>query len=77
VVSFSDISERLLAEQALRRQGEELRAQYEALEKFNRVMVGREMDMIRMKQQLNLLYVQLGQAKPYDLSFVEQQGGLL
>jgi PAS domain S-box-containing protein len=77
VVSFSDISERLLAEQALRRQGEELRTQYDALEKFNRVMVGREMDMIRMKQQLNLLSVQLGQAKPYDLSFVEQQDGVL
>jgi hypothetical protein len=40
-------------------------------------MVGREMDMIRMKQQINALSVQLGQAMPYDLSFVEQHGGLL
>lgn len=77
VVSFSDIRERLRAEQVLRRQAEELRTQYEALEKFNRVMVGREMDMIRMKQEINVLSVQLGQAAPYDLSFVEQHGGLL
>jgi PAS domain S-box-containing protein len=76
VVNFSDISERLEAEKVLRRQGEELRVQYESLEKFNLVMVGREMDMIRMKQQINLLSVQLGQAMPYDLSFVEQHGGL-
>jgi PAS domain S-box-containing protein len=77
VVSFSDIRDRLEADKVLRRQAEELRIQYEALEKFNLVMVGREMDMIRMKQQINALSVQLGQAMPYDLSFVEQHGGLL
>jgi PAS domain S-box-containing protein len=77
VVNFSDISDRLEADKVLRRQAEELRIQYEALEKFNLVMVGREMDMIRMKQQINALSVQLGQEMPYDLSFVEQHGGLL
>lgn len=71
VVSFTDISERLASEFALRRQAEELRTQFEALGKFNQIMVGREMDMIRLKQRVNQLSGQLGQSPPYDLSFLE------
>jgi PAS domain S-box-containing protein len=74
VVSFTDISQRLASEATLRRQAEELRTQFEALGKFNQIMVGREMDMIHLKQRVNELCGQLGQAPPYDLSFLDTPG---
>lgn len=71
VVSFTDIGERLVAESAMRQHSEELRAKNETLEKFNRIVVGRELDMIRMKRRINELSIQLGQTPPYDLSFAD------
>jgi hypothetical protein len=71
VVSFSDIHERLEAEAELRRKSEELRAQNDTLQQFNRIMVGRELDMIRLKRQVNELARRLGESPPYDLSFAE------
>ncbi|WP_415880369.1 PAS domain S-box protein [Methylomonas sp. TEB] len=62
-----DISERKAAEV-------ELREQTEALQRFNRAMVGREMDMIALKQTINELSGQLGQERPYPLAFIEQAG---
>lgn len=59
-----DISERTNAEMELRRN-------IEQLERFNRVAVDRELDMIRLKQQVNALSRQLGQAPPYALAFAE------
>lgn len=71
VVSFTDIQDRLAAEAALLRQAEELREQNRVLEGFNRILVGREMTMIHLKREVNDLAQRLGQAPPYDLSFLE------
>lgn len=57
--------------EALMRHAEELRTQYEFLENSNRIMVGRELDMIRLKQQVNQLAEQLGESARYDLSFLD------
>jgi len=59
-----DISERKASELALREQTD-------ALQRFNRAMVGREMDMIALKQQINALSRQLGQEQPYPLEFLD------
>jgi PAS domain S-box-containing protein len=59
-----DISERKAAEAALREQTD-------ALQRFNRAMVGREMDMIALKQTINGLCRQLGQEQPYPLNFLD------
>jgi PAS domain S-box-containing protein len=63
-----DITERKHAEMELRRNIDEL-------ERFNRVAVDRELDMIRLKRQVNDLSRQLGQAPPYVLDFVETKDG--
>lgn len=59
-----DITERRHAEQALTARNEEL-------ERFNRVMVGRELDMIELKRQVNALSLALGRPPPYPLDFDE------
>lgn len=48
-----------------------LRQNIAELERFNRAMVGRELDMIGLKQQVNALSRQLGLAAPFALDFVE------
>jgi PAS domain S-box-containing protein len=62
-----DISERKAADTALREQTD-------ALQRFNRAMVGREMDMIALKQRINELSRQLGQEQPYPLAFMDRTG---
>jgi PAS domain S-box-containing protein len=57
-----DVTERKRAEQALTARNEEL-------ERFNRAMVGRELDMIELKRQVNALSSALGRAAPYPLEF--------
>jgi hypothetical protein len=57
------------AEAALKQQAEELRARNEEMERFNRAMVGRELDMIDLKRQINDLCRQLGRQPAYDLDF--------
>lgn len=59
-----DITERQQAEMALRRNIEEL-------ERFNSVAVGRELEMIGLKRQVNALSRQLGLAAPYALDFAD------
>ncbi|RTL51359.1 MAG: PAS domain S-box protein, partial [Rhodocyclaceae bacterium] len=61
-----DITERMTTEA-------ELRNRYEELQRFNRVMVGREMEMISLKQQVNALSLALGRAAPYALSFLDAE----
>jgi hypothetical protein len=46
-----------------------LRASNEELRRFNRAAVGRELDMIRLKRQVNELSAQLGQVPPYSVDF--------
>jgi PAS domain S-box-containing protein len=69
---ITDISERKQTQAALLRQTEELRRHNEELERFNRATVGRELDMIRLKQQINEMALRLGDAPPYSLDFLDQ-----
>ncbi|MEI7939539.1 MAG: PAS domain S-box protein [Verrucomicrobiota bacterium] len=56
-----DITERKQAEAALRQKAEALRASNAELEQFNRAMVGRELRMIELKQEINELCHRLGE----------------
>lgn len=71
LVTFIDITERRQAEESLRRQTDELIRRNEELERFNRASIGREMDMIKLKQQINALAVAAGNEPPYPLAFLE------
>ncbi len=61
--SIRDISARKQAE-------EELRARNDELERFNQASIGREMDMIALKQLINELSQQLQQPAPFQLDFL-------
>lgn len=67
----TDINARKAAEAILQQQTEELAARNAELERFNRATVGRELDMIALKQQINTLAGQLGQKPLYALSFLD------
>jgi len=64
VLVFRDITERRQVE-------EELAQRVQALERFNRLAVGRELRMVELKRQINALSEQLGKEAPYDLSILE------
>lgn len=64
LTAFVDITELRVAVVELQRRNDEL-------ERFNRVTVGRELDMISLKQQINALSRQLGREPPYPLSFLD------
>lgn len=57
-----DITERKMAEEVLKQRAAEL-------ERFHRLSVGRELQMIELKKQVNELAIQAGQKPPYDLAF--------
>lgn len=60
-----DITERHRAEEVLRRRAEEL-------ETFHNLSVGRELQMVELKKEVNALARELGRAAPYDLSFLDR-----
>lgn len=64
ILAAVDITPQKAAENDLRRRNEDL-------ERFDRASVGRELEMIRLKQQVNELSRALGRAEPHDLSFIE------
>lgn len=73
-----DITARHLAEEQLRlkmeeleRSTAELQARNEELTRFNRVATDRELRMIELKQEINDLCRQAGQAPRYPLAFLE------
>jgi len=66
-----DITKAKVAEQSLRQQSEEIAQRNEELERFNRAMVGRELEMIELKKRVNKLSGQLGHAPPYPLDFID------
>ena len=79
VGTFSDVTDRKRAEDELRRQAEELRRQAEELrqrndelERFNQASVGRELDMVDLKRQINELSRDLGRQPPFSLSFLPE-----
>jgi len=53
----------------------ELRARNEELERFNQAMIGRELDMVELKQRINALSKELGREPPYDLGFLSRTDG--
>jgi PAS domain S-box-containing protein len=59
-----DITERKAAEEVLTRHTAEL-------ERFHRLSVGREMQMIELKKQINETATQSGHALPYNLAFLD------
>ena len=61
VGTVMDITESKRAEAALRQKAEALRASNAELEQFNRAMVGRELRMIELKQEINELCQRLGE----------------
>lgn len=69
-----NITERKRAENALWSQTESLKRRNEELERFNRAAVKRELEMIRLKQQVNALSIQVGEQAPYPLAFVGEPG---
>jgi PAS domain S-box-containing protein len=59
----------------VRRQTElELHRRNEELERFDSATVGREMAMIKLKQQVNALSAELGRTPPFPLDFIEKSG---
>lgn len=66
-----DITERKRAEAELLFQSKELKQHNEELERFNRLTVGRELDMIELKQRVNALSRELGREPPYPLAFLD------
>lgn len=60
-----DITEQRAVEDALRQRTESLESSNDALERFNRAAVGRELRMIELKQQVNDLCAQLGLPAAY------------
>jgi PAS domain S-box-containing protein len=62
-----DITERKRAEEKIKQHADEL-------ERFNRMMVNREIRMIELKKQVNDLCIKAGQTPPYQLDFVEDSG---
>jgi hypothetical protein len=67
-----DISRLKEAEEEIRRRAEELRATSDELTRFNEAMVGRELRMLELKQEVNGLCVQLGQPPRYGRSEEER-----
>lgn len=61
-----DITERKKAEDELKRLYEELQEKSEYLERFNRLVVGRELEMIKLKAEVNELLEKTGQPKKYE-----------
>lgn len=71
LVVFFDVSERRQAENARAAQANELKRRNEELERLDRAAVGRELQMIELKRQIDALSHELGRQAPFDLSFAD------
>jgi PAS domain S-box-containing protein len=69
ISAIRDITERKRAEEEVQLRNSELRAKNDALERFNRAMVDRELRMIELKQDINALLQQVGQPPRYRVDF--------
>ncbi len=72
VGTLSDITAAVAARASLQEQAAELAQRNEELERFNRATVGREMDMLALKQRVNALSLELGRPVPYPLDFLAE-----
>ncbi|MBI5186207.1 MAG: PAS domain S-box protein [Nitrospinae bacterium] len=61
-----DITEAKKAEEKLKEAFRELEEKTERLEKFNKLTVGREMDMVRLKREVNALLRESGKPERYE-----------
>ena len=66
-----DLTERKRAEGQIRIKAEQLAKSNEELTRLNRLMTGRELRVIELKQQVNDLAAQLGQSRLYPLAFLD------
>ncbi|MCX6878195.1 MAG: PAS domain-containing protein [Verrucomicrobia bacterium] len=74
----TDIEDIKRTEAALRQKAEALRASNDELEQFNRAMIGRELRMIELKQEINELRCSLGEPPRHEteqLPLKEQANG--
>lgn len=69
--THTDISQTKAVEEELRRKTAELAERNAELERFNRATVGRELDMVELKKQVNALARELGREPPYRLDFLQ------
>lgn len=69
IVCLADVSSLRAAHAQLEQHEAELRAMNDELLRFNRAAVGRELDMIRLKGQVNDLSLRLNLPPPYALEF--------
>jgi PAS domain S-box-containing protein len=67
-----DISERKKAEEEIRRRVEDLRSANEELARFNSVAVGRELQMVELKKEVNELCGKTGEPPRYRIVFAEE-----
>ena len=67
VAVMEDVTDRKRAEEELIKITGELRERNEELEKFHRITVGRELDMIKLKKTVNTLLEELGRPKEYEV----------
>ncbi len=75
ITDVDDITERILAEEALARQRKELEQSNAELERFNSLAVGRELRMIELKEEVNKLAVKAGLEPPYEISRIVDPEG--
>jgi PAS domain S-box-containing protein len=68
-VVFSDITERKQAVETLAKSHAQLQSHAEQLTRFNRVAVGRELRIIELKREVNLLLQRLDEVPRYPLDF--------
>jgi two-component system CheB/CheR fusion protein len=68
-----DISVRKRAAEKLQQQTDELRARNEELMRFNRAVVGRELQMVKLKQQINELCREMGKPLMHRLDFLNAE----
>ena len=71
-----DITERKQAQETLQRHAEQLQASNEELDRFNQAMVGRELRMIELKQEVDALCALLGEPPRYPPTFGHESGRL-
>lgn len=63
----ADLSELEAAQRRLQQREQELTCANEELMRFNRLAVGRELDMVRLKGEVNALAARLGEAERYPI----------
>lgn len=68
VVTVRDVTERRMAEDVLTRRAAEL-------ERFHRLSVGRELQMVALKKEINALCLQAGQPPPYRVGMPANAAG--